>query len=263
MTDRAPDTLAVAFPSAALRPLTGVVELAVAEALEAASRPRRVTAVLMALFDRVGGVAATPTLLRRLATGARAHLLLRAARVFVPGARWFSGRCDGCGAPFDVQVDLGAVPRSAPGAGYPVIEVMTSLGPRRFEVPNGLTEERIGLTTCAAERQLAALCGLSDRAEVEAHLFDPADIAAIAAALDQATPDVAEDIRATCPGCRVEATVRLDPMEFAFPGPDRLDREIYLIAKTYGWDEPTILALPSGRRRRHAALIAAEGRTRR
>ncbi|WP_238366283.1 hypothetical protein [Mesobacterium pallidum] len=261
MPDRAPDTLAVAFPSALPRVLTGRVELELADALTPRlPRPQRVTAVLTALFDRVGGEAATPSLLWRLATGARAHLLLRAARAFFPARGWFSGRCDGCGGEYDLHLDLGQVPRSEPLEGYPLVTVQTSLGPRRFEVPNGLTEDHLSRDSTADRRTLAGLTGLSDRAQAEAARFTPGDLAAIEAALDEATPDVAEEIQSTCPDCGAGVSARLDPLDFAFPAPDRLDREIFLIARCYGWDEPTILALPSARRRRHAAMIAADGR---
>ena len=48
--------------------------------------------------------------------------------------------------------------------------------------------------------------------------------------------------------------------------PDRLVeglyRDIDTIASAYGWDEPTILALPADRRRRYVELIATRTRTR-
>jgi hypothetical protein len=258
MQSRAPITLAVAYPSAQLRPVTGIVELALGEAMSRPlTRPEVVTAVLDAVFAKVGGQAVSPALLGGLATGARAWLLLRAARVFHGSHGWFTAQCPDCQEPFDLQLDLDALPRSNATSGFPIVTVQTSLGPREFEVPNGTTE--IALTYRAAEGAiaLAALCGLSKDAETEATQFTQDDLTAIEETLDDATPDVADEIQTTCPACRAQTKAQIDPLTFAFPKLDHLDRDIHLIARSYGWDEPTILQMPSNRRRRHANMIAS------
>ena len=135
------------------------------------------------------------------------------------------------------------------------MELATSLGLRRFEVPNGHTEA--ALARGGDLRSLAALTGLASDAGHNAQDFTAQDLAAIDAALDAATPDVADEITTTCPACGAAAAARLDPLAFAFPKPERIDREVYHLARSYGWDEPTILALPSARRRRHANMIEA------
>lgn len=258
MAERAPLTLAVAFPSAAPAPLTGAVEMRIAEAVSSGlSRPEKVTQILAAAFIRIGGEAAGPALIRRLATGARAFLLLRAAEMFSAGARWFSARCAACGEDYDLRLNPAAAPRSAPGAGFPLVTVETELGPRRFEAPNGLTEAAL---TGGSDplRILAARTGLSERAGEEAMEFSAEGLETIAAALDAVTPDIADIIATTCPACGAGAEAQLDPLTFAFPTAEQLDREIHHIARAYGWREPEILALAPQRRARYAALIFAE-----
>lgn len=258
MQTRAPITLPVAFPSAQLRPVTGMVELAIGDAMSRPmTRPETVTAVLAAVFSRIGGHDASPDLIDGLATGARAWLLMRAARVFHGSGGWFTAQCPACDAPFDVQIDLGDLPRSAASADFPVITVDTSRGPRPFEIPNGQTEAALARRTSDAPRALAALCGLSQDAADDAAAFTPDDLHRIETALDAATPDVADEFDTTCPACSAQTKAQIDPLDFAFPKLDQIDRDIHLIARSYGWDEPTILRMPSHRRTRHANMIAA------
>lgn len=264
MAERAPLTLAVAFPSTRPKPLTGAVEMRIADALSAGiSRPEKVSAILAALFERIGGAPGTMALARRLATGSRSWLLLKAAGMFQAGQDWFSASCGECGESYDLRLNPAEVPRSAPGAGYPFVTVETSLGPRRFEAPNGLAEEALASGRQDPARLLAATCGLAKEADRDAAEFTKADLAMILSALDEITPDIAETVTSTCPSCGAETAARLDPLDYAFPTAARLDREIHLIAGHYGWDEPTILALPSHRRQRHAAMIREAGSRRR
>ena len=262
-------TLPVAFPSAEPRAVTGAVEVAVAEAATLAGpRAERVTAVIAAVFSRVGGVACDPGLARRLASGARAWLLNRASGLFATeGAAdrsWFQATCVSCEQPFDFPARLADAPRKRAGAAFPVVEVPTSLGPRRFEVPNGLHEEAAARRRGDPRRVLAGLCGLADGAESEAERLTETDLDRIEAMLDDAAPDVADTVTTACPECGASTEVALDPLGWAFPRPDGLIRDTHLIARAYGWSEEAILALPRGRRRAYAEMIAAEaGRARR
>jgi hypothetical protein len=253
-------TLPVAFPSAEPRAVTGAVEVAVAEAAAlAAPRAERVTAVIAAVFGRVGGVACDAGLVRRLASGARVWLLNRAAGLFAADGTWFQATCGSCGRPFDFAARLSDAPRKRAGPAFPVVEVPTSLGPRRFEVPNGAHEEAAGRRRGDPRRVLAGLCGLADDAAAEAERLTEADLDRIEAILDDAAPDVADTVTTACPECGAETEVALDPLGWAFPRPERLIRDTHLIARTYGWSEEAILALPRGRRRAYADTIAAEG----
>lgn len=260
MTGREPDTLAVAFPSHQPRPMTGVLELELVAATSPQfTRPERVTGVLATVFSRIGGEATKRSEVRRLTSGAREWLLQRAAELFWSETGWFQSQCAFCGEPFDIPATLHDAPRKKAGKGFPVVTVKTSLGTRKFEAPNGLHEEALARETAAnATRALLARCGLSGTAEEDAGFFNAGDICKIEAALDTSCPNVADEVATTCPACKAETTVRIDPLTFAFPKTEALVREAHLIATTYHWSENAILDLPSRRRWAYASLIRTE-----
>ncbi|MCE6953092.1 hypothetical protein LAZ29_19375 [Cereibacter sphaeroides] len=259
---RAPETLALAFPEAVLRPMTGAVELRLAEAAIApVSRPERASEVLVALYETLGGERVTAPLVRRLPSGARAWLLCRAAALLGRESGWFQADCSACGAPYDLRLRLAEVPKGPPGPGFPITEVETSLGPRRFEVPNGRHEEVLARgTTADPRRDLVALLGLAGTAAEDACRFTEADLDRIEAALDAVAPDIGDEIATTCPACGAATRAVIDALAFALPRPDEILRETHLIARAYHWDEGAIHALPASRRRAYAQLIAAEMR---
>ncbi|PTX56099.1 hypothetical protein C8N43_0750 [Litoreibacter ponti] len=261
MSERAPLTLAVAFPTAVPRPLTGRVELALAEAMQARTRPAQVTGVIEAMFFQIGGLSVTRDLVTRLATGARAWLLARAALTFLPGPRWFQARCGSCGESYDLRVSLSELPRSDVPSVFPVIEVDTSRGPRRFEVPSGAVEDALAhATPDQALRVLARECGLADTRAEDAQGFTTADLQLIDAQLDAATPDIAETIETACPICEAETAARIDPLSFAFPSGSTVLGQVHRLARSYHWSEDAILDLPTARRASYARLIANEAR---
>lgn len=258
--DRAPETLAEAFPPERYRTLDGHAELAVAEAAgSAGSRPARVTTILAALCEGFGEVSADRGTARRVSAAGREWLLQRAALRFCGQWGWYEAPCDTCGAHFDLRLSLTDIPRAGAGAGFPVAEVSTSLGRRRFEAPNGGHEEALaGMRDEDPRRAFAALCGLSEEAEAEAIRLDLHDLARIDAALEAVSPDVADSVDVVCPDCGSASHVRIDPLTFAFPRVETLLREVHMIASAYRWTEPEILDLPVARRRAYAELIRAE-----
>jgi hypothetical protein len=260
MTDRAAETLAVVFPPPDPRALTGEVEFSVAEAMAGGrSRPQQVTGVLSAVFARIGSLPADATTLRALGSGVREWLLQQAALRFWRGTGWFEASCVHCGILFDAEAELREAPRGSAGAGYPVIEVETGLGPRRFEAPNGRHEETLArMKGAPGLRDMLALCGLADSARDDAARFSEGDMARIADRFDAICPDVADELTLTCPSCGAATQARLDPLTFAFPTRKALLAEVHQIARAYHWRESEILALPATRRRAYAAMIRAE-----
>ncbi|MEM7505592.1 MAG: hypothetical protein AAF415_02515 [Pseudomonadota bacterium] len=249
---RARQTLRDAFPEARFRPLDGLVELGVAEAAsDARSRPARVTEVLSLIYEDLA-----PDNARRVASAGREWLLQKAATQFQGAQRWFETTCTTCGTPFDLEVHLDQVPRAEPGPDFPVADVVTSLGPRQFEAPNGGHEEAFAEVEADDPRRVfAALCGISDVAEAEAIRFTDADLAGIDAALEATSPEIADGVDTICPACHASTLTRIDPLGFAFPKPAAILAEVHLLAQTYGWGEAEILALPITRRQSYASLI--------
>ncbi|MCB1353655.1 MAG: hypothetical protein KDK03_13060 [Rhodobacteraceae bacterium] len=261
---RPASTLPEDFPKPVFRPLDGHVEIAVAEAAEARmARPRRVTAILAAMCARLGSAEGGADSARRVSAAGREWLLQRAGLEFFRGTRWFEAPCPGCGARFDLELDLTAVPQGRAGAGFPVIEVETSLGARRFEAPNGHHEEAFAARRDGdARRIFAGLCGLADEAAAEVARFEAADLERIDAALEAVSPEIADGVNAACPDCGGPVRVRIDPLTFAFPRPEAVLREVHAIAMAYRWSERAILDLPSRRRRAYVALIAGDADSR-
>lgn len=265
---RAVQTHPVAFPAAQPRPAAGRVELAVAEAaVLSAGRPQRVSGLLVAGFAEIAGEPATRDLVRRLSAGTREWLLHRLAVVFRPDLTWFEAVCTHCASPYDLALSLATAPRKPAGPGFPVAAVDTSLGPRRFEAPNGGHEEslaraRVAGTAAAPDprRHLVALSGLAETAAADAERFTEADLARIDEALEAVAPEVADSAGAVCPACRAETQARIEPLVFAFPKLTAVLHDVHLLAGAYGWSEDAVLALPAQRRRSYAGLIARDRR---
>ena len=250
----------------AFRPLTGAVELALAEVAGADSpMPVRVTAALAATLEHVGGEAAVPAAVADLSIGDRQFLMGRLAVGLGLAKRWLTARCGGCGERFDFSVYHSALPVKEAGEGYPFATVETSLGLCRFRVPTGADQEIVaGLDDEEALRCLVGRClvafpghvenGRSHRDMVGA--FTPGDVARIEAALETVSPEVAESAQAACPVCGATHGVDVDPYRVLFHQTGvGLLQEIHVLASTYHWGEAEILAMPLDRRRHYLDLI--------
>ena len=244
---------------ARMRAMDGATELALAEALEGAgSRPEAVTAVLAALLESVADVPATPEAVRALPAADREWLLQWASARLHPQVHWFESRCELCGEPYDVSIQLAQPAYRPPRQPGSSVAVETSLGRRHFAVPTGEHEERLALLSDGDDdprRLFAALCGLSDEASREAWLFEEHDLELIEEALEAASPEVADGVEVTCPSCGEATFGRLDPLQFALPHSGAILREIHLIARAYGWSLGDILALKARQRSNFAEMI--------
>lgn len=248
-----------AFPAPRLRALDGATELAVAEAAAASrSRPEAVTAIIATLFETIDGRPATAELARALPSGTREWLLQWSAHRLNPGTRWFEAACSHCGAPYDVALDLALPVYRAADGGRTEVTVETSLGTRAFAIPTGAHEEQLANGSAAGDprRAFAALCGLSRDAIADAAQFGEHDLQLIDEALEAASPDAADAIKAVCPDCGAETESRIDPLLFAFPDESRILRDMHVIASAYGWPPDAILKLSARHRAFHVGMIA-------
>ncbi|MGB3336088.1 MAG: hypothetical protein WBA73_02810 [Devosia sp.] len=263
---RALSTLPIGLPRFALRPSNGVAELAIAwGARSGASRPERVTRVLAAALERIDEQAVSTELLLRLSAGTREWLLQKVAALFRPANDWFEAGCSICGARYDFLLDLGALPTKPAGEGFPVVNIETSLGPRQFDLPNGADEARFvsSGTQDDPRRYFAELCGLSADAAGEAQRFTEDDLLSLDQGFDAAAPQPSDRSATGCPDCGHVTEAAIDPLAFAFPGEMDLLGEVHRLAVHYHWNEDTILALPTRRRRQYLALVRADAPGRR
>jgi len=100
-----------------------------------------------------------------------------------------------------------------------------------------------------------------------ARCVDPAEISPpLARRLDRAlsalAPRLDDLLGGACPACGRDVALRFDPLPYTlselrgvFSG---IHFETHALASEYGWPEATILALPRGRRRRYASIVAEE-----
>lgn len=249
----------------AFRPLTGAVELAMADAHGyGGSRPALVTAILAAALAQVGGLTVEPATVANLAVGDRQFLMRRLATLLGRGETWLTTRCAGCNEQFDFCVDQALLPVKEAGEGYPFATALTSRGEHRFRVPTGADQELLATAVDEEEarqllvqRCLAPVTGPAAPGEIAtARGFTPADISRIEEGLEAVAPEVATAIQAACPACATPHVVTVDPYgALAGAGATNLLQEVHRLAAAYHWSEPEILALPTGRRRQYLELI--------
>jgi hypothetical protein len=167
----------------------------------------------------------------------------------------------GCGEQIDVSFSIGDYlehhrprrPRGlaeAPGAGWFTLAGATV----RFRIPT-VTDLLAASSDGRPEDALSGRC--VDAPEVSRALARRLDRAFSALA-----PNLHDLLGGSCPACGNAMTMRFDPLGYtlaelrnAFSG---IHSETHALASAYGWPEEAILALPRGRRRRYASIIADE-----
>ena len=246
----------------AFRPLTGEVELALAEsaALDV-DLPTSVSRALAAALAELAGEAPTPEAVDALAVGDRQFLIRQLAARLGRDGIWLTAACGHCGEPFDFFVEQSALPVKEAGESFPHASVQTSLGRCELRVPTGADQRAIAAID-DEERALATLarrCLISAEGASREQLADLQlsrdDLAAVSEALEAAAPEVTTCLRASCPRCAEISEVTLDPY-LCMRGVDgELFEEIHLLASTYHWNEAEILALPRHRRQRYLRRI--------
>lgn len=253
----------------AFKPLTGAVELAMAAAAAAAaSLPARVTAVLAAALEQVGGEPAAPELVDGLCVGDRQFLARQLAAHLGRDGVWLVAECGRCGESFDFYVEQSSLPVKEAGEGAPWAEAEISRGTCRLRLPTGADQEAIAAVDDDGEalRMLAARCLVAAAGETAAGetVDDPAawrrqlddeDLAAIEAALEEVAPEVALRARVRCPQCGHDNDVWVDPYLGLRGHDEELFVEIHTLASTYHWSEAELLSLPPERRRLYLRLV--------
>lgn len=242
----------------AFRSITGAVELAIAEAAASdTALPRKVTVVLTAALDHLGGEPAGVDRVHHLAVGDRQFLMRRLAHRLGTAANWLTASCRKCGSPFDLFVDQSDLPTKEAGDTFPYATVDTRLGRCRVRVPTGADQE----ATASIGDDRAAVHALARRCVVEIDDDDEAmelgeeDIARIDAALEAVAPEVTTVADTACPDCAHVNHVYVDPYACLTTGSDALFDEIHQLATTYHWAEQEILGLPRDRRRTYLQRI--------
>lgn len=250
----------------AFRPLTGEIELALAEiAGSDATLPAKVTAVLAAALDGVGGEVPTRSRVDSLCVADR-QFMMRLLNVYLGAEKvWLTARCRRCGEHFDFVVNQSELPVKEAGEGFPFASVETSMGYCRLRVPNGSDQVAIA----AMEDSEAALQTLLERCIVDlpdapdgvknssdfTKKISAEDLRKIETEVENVAPEVAAMAQAACPECEQVNIVEIDPYMCLQQGPAGIFADIHTLASTYHWSETDILSMPKTRRQRYLKLI--------
>jgi hypothetical protein len=260
----------VRHDTAVLRPLTGVDEIAWAEAevLPAV----QATALLASAVQTIGTIApVTRAHVRALTIGDRERLLLGLYAASFGRAVDTILSCPGCTETIELPLDLDElldIAAALPPAEEHCIETGSLV--LRFRLPNGADQEQAArMAVTKVEDGTAALresCVLALSARDGCRLA-PSQIPdslqdAFEDALRRLDPAAEIVVAADCPACgeRVKATldaVSLLAGQLGAPGSVLAD--VDRLARTYHWSEAAILGLSTARRRRYLALLARAG----
>jgi hypothetical protein len=174
-------------------------------------------------------------------------------------------RCAGCAEELEFALDLRQLLTGDGPAGDAAgpIEVVLGEWTVRFRLPTPADLLAVGQSASADARSL-----LMERCVVtvtrDAQSAIAADLPAgvqekLAEAVAQADPDADLRLDAPCPACGQHTSAVVDAASFLWAELDAWARgtlvEVHLLASTYGWTEPEVLAL-SPRRRRHYLELA-------
>ncbi|MEM9292174.1 MAG: hypothetical protein AAGD01_10875 [Acidobacteriota bacterium] len=265
------------------RPMTGAVELELAESMARGPWPRRVSAALAAVLETVAGEAATVERVEALAVGDR-QLLARALDLWLgqqggdDGQRWMTAPCSACDESFDFSLHLAELPVKAAAPGFPQTTVELPWGAVELRAPTGKDQLALSLPPsdddfAEAEskvedpslrllrrllcRQTAAPTGKGQKkdqktAKAEALSRDQLEelLPRAQEALESMAPAVAESVAASCPHCAEVTAVHVDPyLALESASAKGILDDVHQLASAYGWTEEAILALPRSRRR--------------
>lgn len=238
----------------AFRPVSGALELALAEVKEdAGCAPQAVTRALSLALDRLGGAVATEARVAALCVADRQYLMRELERHLGSAGGWFQADCRTCGARFDFHLDYADLPVQEASDGYPEARVDLDGRQWRFRLPTGADQEAL-----ASLPERDTMPWLLNRLALDGGLPEAPDqdlIGAAEAALEAISPGVVLNVQACCPECGAGNTVELDPYRVLARPAGQLLHEVHQIASHYHWSEADILDLPRARRQRYLQLI--------
>jgi hypothetical protein len=238
----------------AFRPVSGALELAVAEVGETAgSTPQAVTQALSLALDHLAGGPASRDRVAALCVADRQFLMRELEQHLGSEGGWFEANCTNCGERFDFEVQYAALPVHEAEGGFPEARVDLDGTRLTFRLPTGADQEEL-----VRQPETDHRTWLLNRLLTDGELpGEPGDtvVAAAENALEAVAPGIVLTVLANCPACRNPSQVELDPYRAINRSSGRLLREVHQLATHYHWSEADILGLPHGRRQRYLRLI--------
>jgi hypothetical protein len=191
--------------------------------------------------------------------GERNQRLLRLHRLLVNKPLEASVMCRQCGVESEFTVPSDNILAASAPAPDASVRIRTRGRTLRFRLPRMSDIEAAGRTSTVRAVRSAVL----ERCRVDGDLKWMTDAAAeqLGREFEGRDPAATIVVNIFCSGCQAALGVSIDLATFVACDLDRamesLYSDIHEIASAYGWDEPTILALPPERRRRYVSMISA------
>ncbi|HEY0894462.1 MAG TPA: hypothetical protein VGE32_15485 [Cellvibrio sp.] len=257
------------------RPITGALEMQLQDLLCECSAndeahpvwiSRFLTVILARLamqkieLDDEKNMAKGLELVRELCVGDRHFLLLQWRLMLAGGSdyEWLSAHCPACVARYDFPLEWAQLPVKPAGENFPKISFLlndSSINNGeaiQVRVPRGSDQEFIAQLNTQSKtdlrRQLLQRLVIADNPQALVQALDDDDIARIETALEQAAPELAQQLQLACPECGEQHRVQLDWYRGIYKPVDELLDQVHRLAANYHWSEQEILALPKQRR---------------
>ncbi|MFE6174985.1 hypothetical protein [Streptomyces sp. NPDC056464] len=170
--------------------------------------------------------------------------------------------CSACGEDMEFDLDAGEFARSLGGPGDSVVRVEQDGWDVEFRLP-GVADLTAAARAADPRAALLARCVVSaERAGAAVSAEDlPAPVQRrIAEAVEAADPGADVTLDIACPECGEATRAELDIASYLWTELDAWARDVlldvHLLATSYGWSEPEILALSPLRRRYYLELCA-------
>ena len=239
------------------KPVIGELELLLDElARQAVSQPERVSQLLTAALDRLGGAAADWHRVHDLTVGDRQFLVRQLSAYLGFDRVWLNAICRTCGEGFDIQVQQSALPVKSAGEGYPRATVKLRGQEIRLRVPTGADQAAIAEFEEPMSVETALLARLIEGAPTfSLDGLAPEEFEGLEAAIEEVAPEVGTEALAHCPACEAENRVAVDPYLCLSAASGEILADIHALASSYHWSEAAILALPRHRRKRYLRQI--------
>jgi len=257
------------------RPITGALEMQLQDLLHEcsannAAHPVWISRFLTLVLARLAMQKMAPDeeksllLVRELCVADR-HFLLLQWRLFVAGGsdyEWLGAHCPACAARYDFPLEWAQLPVKPAGEHFPQISFLlndSSINNGeaiQVRVPRGSDQEFIAQLHTQVHTQnetdlrtqLLQRLIVADNPRTLIQALDEDDIARIETALEQAAPELAQQLQLACPECGEQHQVQLDWYRGIHKPVDELLDQIHRLAANYHWSEQDILALPKQRR---------------
>ncbi|MFD5846658.1 T4 family baseplate hub assembly chaperone [Streptomyces chartreusis] len=170
--------------------------------------------------------------------------------------------CAACGEDMEFDLDAGEFARSLSGPDDSIVRVEQDGWDVRFRLP-GVADLTAAARSADPRAALLARCLVSaarDGADVAAGELPVPVQRRIAEAVEAADPGADVTLNIACPECGAATRAELDIASYLWTELDAWARDllldVHLLATSYGWSEPEILALSPLRRRYYLELCA-------